>query len=77
VNNRTRLVVQLAMTEYMILMMGELLLYGAQLLWPRYLAWIALVGGAAVGGSCIANFIYITRLYILRHARLEEPYQNK
>jgi hypothetical protein len=66
-NEKTKLVVQIAMTEYMILMAGALLLYLAQALWPHALGVIALVGGLSVGGCCIGNFWYILRMHEATH----------
>ena len=58
---KTRFIVRAAMTEYMILMMGALLLYLALQLWPGASVPIAFIGGFMLAVACVLNFVVILR----------------
>jgi hypothetical protein len=60
-DEKTRLIVRAAMTEYMILMIGAILIYLALHIWPKATGFIAVVGGLSVATLCVANFILIFR----------------
>jgi hypothetical protein len=58
---KAQFIVRAVMSEYLILMGGALLLYGAQQRWPRSTSLIAYLGGGALAVLCILNFIYVLR----------------
>jgi hypothetical protein len=65
-DEKTRFIVRAVMTEYMIVMIGAVLIYLALHLWPRATGLIAVAGGVSVAGLCVANFILILRTSSLR-----------
>ena len=58
---KTRFIVRAAMTEYMILMFGALVIYWAVQTWPKATYPIALVGGVSVAVVCVVNFCLVYR----------------
>jgi hypothetical protein len=58
---KTRLIVRVVMTEYMILMGGALLLYLAELVWPHDLVSIGWIGGSLLAMACAVNVSYLLR----------------
>ncbi|MBW3622910.1 MAG: hypothetical protein KY468_05805 [Armatimonadetes bacterium] len=58
---KTRFIIRAAMTEYMILMIGAVLLYLAVQAWPHATLAIALVGGLALAIACVLNFCLVYR----------------
>lgn len=60
-DEKTRFIVRAAMTEYMILMFGALLIYLAVQAWPGAIYPIALIGGVGVAVACVVNFCLICR----------------
>lgn len=58
---KNRFIVRAAMTEYMTLMAGTVLIYLAVQLWPRATYVIAILGGLALAIACVFNFLLILR----------------
>ena len=72
-NEKTRFIVRAAMTEYMILMGGALLIYLALQLWPRASGLIALVGGLSLALICVLNFVLVLRTSAISTQKTRTP----
>lgn len=60
-SRKTRFIVRAAMMEYMVLMAGALMMYGALQIWPHAVGVIVLTGGVLIALLCVANLYLILR----------------
>ena len=76
-NLKTRLIVRAAMTEYMILMSGAIILYAALQAWPHSTLIVSITGGLAIAALCVVNFFLVMRNSDLEQSRPQRRSRNR
>jgi hypothetical protein len=72
-DEKTRFIVRAVMTEYMILMIGAILIYLALHVWPKATGLISAVGALSVASLCVGNFVLILRTSPLKTLTSTDP----
>ena len=70
---KVRFIIRAAMTEYMILMFGALLLYLAVQMWPKAVYPISFIGGISLAAACVLNFLLVLRTSSFQPTETRRP----